>query len=254
MAMKLGLCFVLLTLPAGAQAATEAAHYVAFAAGLNVIAMEAQFDVEPSAYRLQLGYRTTGTLGFFVRSEQVTTVTGGFVAGRAVPQRLVSSGVLRGEQRRTEIDYLGGEPEVRALAPPIDKEREPVPEAMRKGTIDTLSAMAQLMAQVTRTGRCDGTVRTFDGRRLATLQAWTVGTEVIPPSSISNFSGPALHCEFEGRQIGGFMLDEDRAKLQQPQRGSAWFAAVRPGETVLPVRISFRTRWFGDATMYIAAP
>ena len=252
--MKLCLCLALVSMPAAAQAETAAAHYLAYAGGLNVIAMEAQFDVAPGAYRLQIDYRTTGTFGLFVHSDQMTTVTGGFVAGRAVPQRLVSNGVLRGVPRKTEIDYRNGEPEVRNMVPPNDKERETVPESDRKGTIDTLSAIAQVMEQVARTGRCEGDVRTFDGRRLADLRAWTIGTEVIPRSSISNFAGPALHCEFEGRQLGGFMLDEDRQKLQQPQRGSAWFAAVRPGGPALPVRISFHTRWFGDATMYLAAP
>ena len=252
--MTLRLVFALLMVPVGAHAETAAGHYLAFAAGLNVIAMDAQFDVSPTAYRLQIDYRTTGTFGLFVRSEQATTVTGTFVAGRAVPRQFVSGGVLRGEPRKTDIEYRLGQPEVRALVPPNDKEREGVPDEQRRGTIDTLSAIAQVMEQVSRTGRCEGDVRTFDGRRLATLRAWTVGTEVIPPSSISSFSGPAVHCEFEGRQVGGFMLDEDRAKLQEPQRGSAWFAAVKPGGPALPVRISFRTRWFGEATMYLAPP
>ena len=126
-----------------------------------------------------------------------------------------------------------------------------MPAEQQRGTIDTLSAMAQLLDQVNRTGRCDGVVQTFDGRRLASLRSWTVGMAPIPPSSVSSFSGPALHCEFEGRQLGGFMLDEDRATLQRPQRGNAWFAAVSPGGPMLPVRISFHTRWFGDATMYL---
>ena len=203
---------------------------------------------------LQISYRTTGTVGLLMRSQQQTIATGRIEHGIAIPARYVSSGLLRGGQRLTEIDYRDGQPIVRQLLPPPGTEREIVPEADRLGTIDSLSAMAQLMDEVSRTGRCDGTVRTFDGRRLATLRAWTIGTEVIPPSNISNYTGPALHCGFEGRQTGGFMLDQDRAKLQQPQRGSAWFAAVAPGGPMLPVRISFRTRWFGDATMYIAAP
>jgi len=38
--------------------------------------------------------------------------------------------------------------------------------------------------------------------------------------------------------------------------GSAWLAPFLPGTPALPVRISFQTRWFGVATMYLtsAAP
>lgn len=244
----------LLLLPLAARAETATAHYAAYAAGLNVVVMDARFDLSPTEYRLQLDYRTTGAFSVFVRSQQSTVVQGGLIAGKAAPLRFTSGGVLRGEQRVTEIDYREAQPIVRRLVPPNDKERESVPEAEQRGTIDTLSAMAELIGQVTRTGRCDGAVRTFDGRRLASLRSWTIGTEVLPPSTVSTFSGPALHCEFEGRQLGGFMLDESRDTLQRPQRGSAWFAAVSPGGPILPVRISFHTRWFGDATMYIAAP
>lgn len=251
--MLIRACLALMLVPAAVRAETVTAHYAAYAAGLNVIVMDATFELTPAQYRLQLDYRTTGTFGVFVRSQQSTIVQGIFAAGRAAPRRFASSGLLRGEQRVTEIDYRDGQPVVRQLVPPSAKERETVPVEQQRGTIDTLSAMAQLLSQVSRTGRCDGMVQTFDGRRLASLRSWTVGMTPIPASSVSSFSGPALHCEFEGRQLGGFMLDEDRERLQQPQRGSAWFAAVSPGGPMLPVRISFHTRWFGDATMYLTS-
>ena len=251
--MLLRTCLLLLALPLAARCEPVEAHYAAYAAGLNVLNMEVRLDLSPVSYRLQLEYRTAGTFGLFVHSQQNTVVQGGFTTGRATPRRFVSSGLLRGAPRVTEIDYPDGQPTVRQLVPPNEQEREAVSPAEQRGTIDTLSAVAQLVEEVTQTGRCDGTVRTFDGRRLAQLRAWTVGTEVIPPSSLSTFTGSAVHCDFEGRQLGGFKLDEDRARLEQPQRGSAWFAAVTPNGPVLPVRISFRTRWFGDAIMYLTA-
>ena len=92
---------------------------------------------------------------------------------------------------------------------------------------------------------------TFDGRRLAVLQARTVGLEFLLPYSRTSYSGNALHCTFDGRVLAGFRLDEDRDRQQREQHGEAWFAAVTPGGPQVPVRISFHTRWFGDATMYI---
>ena len=241
----------LILLPFAARAEPVQARYAAYAAGLNVINLDAGFDITPSAYRVQIVYRTAGTFGFMVRGQQDTTVQGQFVADRAVPQRFYSAGVMRGQQRLTVIDYAGGQPIVRQLVPPTGNEREPVPAELQRGTIDTLSAMAQLVRQVNETGRCEGRVTTFDGRRLAELTARTVGTDSLAPSSMTSFTGNALHCDFEGRQLGGFMLDEGREQLQRPQHGSAWFAAITPGGQKIPVRISFHTRWFGDATMYL---
>ncbi|HYZ64374.1 MAG TPA: DUF3108 domain-containing protein [Acetobacteraceae bacterium] len=241
----------LLLLPIVAQASPVQASYDAYAAGLNVVVMDTSFDVQPDRYRVHIGYRTAGTFGVFLRAQQDTTVEGGFVGGRAAPQHFLSTGVLRGEQRLTRIDYAGGQPQIRQLVPGVEQEREPVPPEQQRNTIDTLSAMAQLMRQVNETGRCEGRVVTFDGRRLAELSARTVSEDMLPPSRLTSYSGRALHCDFDGRQLGGFKLDEDRDALQRPQHGSAWFASVVPGGPKIPVRISFRTRWFGDATMYL---
>ena len=114
--------------------------------------------------------------------------------------------------------------------------------------------MAQLVRQVNATGRCEGRSRTYDGRRLAELTARTAGREVLEQTSRSSFAGPALRCDFEGRQLAGFRLDADRTAAQRPRRGTAWFAATTPGGPMIPVRIQFETDLIGNLTMYLAAP
>lgn len=251
--LRIALPLVLVFAPA-AHADPVQVHYAAYAAGLNVLVMDATLDVSPQRYRLSLGFRTAGTFAMFVHSQIQSRVDGAFINGAAAPTRFVSAGVLRGEQRLTQIDYQAGHPVVGKLLPPVDEEREPVSAEQRSGTVDTLSAMAQLIRQVNETGRCDGTVPTFDGRRLATMRAWTVGIDDLPPTRLSSYAGRALHCGFEGVQTGGFVRDDDRDRVRRPHRGEAWFAAVTPGQPMIPVRISFHTRWFGDATMFIAPP
>lgn len=232
--------------PAGAVDA----YYETYAAGVNVIDVDAQFDIRADGYRILLDYRTVGAMNLVMGGRQRFTVEGRFTNDRPVPSRFYSAGTLRGDPRVTQIDYPTGQPQVRQLVPPNDSEREPVPPERQADTVDTLSAMAALLRRVSGTGRCDGQSSTFDGRRLATLQARTVGNEVLPATGRSSFAGPALRCDFVGRQTGGFMLGEDRDRLQRPQEGSAWFATV--GGVLTPVRMSFRTRWFGDAVMYLA--
>ena len=94
-------------------------------------------------------------------------------------------------------------------------------------------------------------MNTFDGRRLSSLEAHTVGEEVLPKTDRSSFEGPALRCDFEGRQLGGFVHDDDLNVLRRPQHGSAWFASLAPGAPPVPVRITFSTRILGAATMYL---
>ena len=242
---------LLTMLPLVALAEPVQASYDAYAAGLNVLKMDATIDVGPASYRVRLAYRTAGAFSLVVHAQQDTTVDGGFANGRVEPHRFYSAGSLRGQTRVTQIDYQRGQPVVRQLLPPNETEREPVAPERQADTVDTLSAMANLVRQVNQTGRCDGRIVTFDGRRLSELSARTAGQDYLPETSLSSFKGRALHCTFEGRQLGGFKLDEDRTTLQRPQYGNAWFAAATPGGPMIPVRISFRTHWFGDATMYL---
>lgn len=242
----------IIVLVTAAPAGAIEAHYDAYAAGVNVIEMDARFEVGADRYRVELDSRTVGAFGLLMRNTSKTVVEGRFVGARPVPDRFFSTGTLRGGPRVTQIDYVGGKPTVRQLVPPNDAEREPVPPAQQADTVDTLSAAAELLHQVNTTGRCEGRATTFDGRRLSVLEARTSGEQVLEPTGRSSFAGKALRCEFVGRQLGGFMLNEDRERLSQPQAGTAWFAAVVPGGPMIPVRIAFKTRWFGEATMYLA--
>lgn len=250
----LAAALILLFCPLAARAQTARAHYAAYATGLNVFRLDMDFTLTPRDYRMHLAFRTAGTVGFLIRAEQDTVVEGAFAGDRPAPRRFYSSGIFRGNPRVTQIDYPKGQPEIRTLTPPNEQEREPVPPSDQAGTIDSLSAMARLVRQVNASGRCDGRSRTYDGRRLAELSARTVGPETLEPTGRSSFSGTALRCDFEGRQLAGFKLDDDRAKAQQPRHGSAWFAATVPGGPLIPVRMQFETDVIGALTMYLAAP
>jgi Protein of unknown function (DUF3108) len=170
---------------------------------------------------------------------------------QAEPSRFVGEGWWRGIDRRVDIEYKDGKPIIRRLIPANDSEREPVPDALQANTIDTLSALAEMIRVVDATGRCETAARTYDGRRAWEIEARTVGEESLEPADRSSFAGKALRCDFSGRMLAGFWLGDDRERDRQPLHGTAWLAPVASGGPRLPVRMSFETRWFGDATMYL---
>ncbi len=228
------------------------ARYETYAVGVPVAELRSGFALGARDYRIEIAYETSGLIGALFRGHQTTTVQGLWDGDRPEPVRFIGDGYWRGEWRQTVIDYPHGQPVVRSLIPPNDHdEREPVPPELQTRSIDTLSAVALLMRRVARSGRCEAAATTFDGRRVVDIAARTVGREELEPSARSSFAGPALRCDFEGRLLAGFLRDADRAALSRPQHGSAWFAAAVPGEPPIPVRISFETRWFGPATMYL---
>ena len=233
---------------------TVNATYATYAHLIDVLDLEASLDLRSSSYGIRVVTHTAGPVRLFLRSDIETSVSGTFTNGAPRPSLYNSTGRVGGEPRVTVIDYGTGAPIVRTLVPPNSAdEREEVPASDTARTVDTLSAMALLMRQVTDTGRCDGSLTTFDGRRLAVLTARTEGEDVLEPTGRSSFAGPALRCTFEGRQIAGFKLDGDLARERRPQRGTAWFARPVPGGPALPVRITFESRILGEATMYLSS-
>ncbi len=244
--------FGLLTVPAAAQEA-PARHltYAAYAAGLNVMDVDASMALSQDSYRLKVSYHLTGVVGVFMSAQSTTTVDGRFRGDTPVPRELFSTGRMRGQERVTQIDWQNGKPIISQLVPPVEAERDPVPAEEQAHTVDTLSAVAFLLHQVAASGRCEGAMNTFDGRRLSAIQAHTVGEEVLPKTDRSMFEGPALRCDFEGRQTGGFVHDEDAAVLRRPQHGSAWFASLTPDAVPVPVRIVFYNRVLGATTVYL---
>ena len=227
------------------------ASYETYAAGVPVAEVDSGFSFGPEGYRMNLGYHTTGVVALFVQGHQFDSVSGSWQGERAVPDRFVGTGRWHGEDRIAEIDYPHGQPAIRQLVPPNLGELEPVPESLQDNSIDALSALAQLIHTFKDTGRCETTVRTYDGRRAVEIEANTVGEETLAQTPRSSFAGKTLRCDFSGRLVAGFKLGDNRARAQTPMHGSAWLARVVAGAPPVPVRIAFQTRWFGDANMYL---
>lgn len=225
-------------------------RYAGTALGLPVMRAEANLALVPGGYRADLSFHTTGLLSLFASSLIHSTVEGEWAGGLPQPSRFRSWGTLRGDSRQTQIDYASGRPEIRELEPPNETERDDVPEAARQGTMDMLSAATALVAQVEKTGRCDGDVAVFDGRRLTEISATTVGTVHPKPDSTGPWKGDALLCHFIGTQLAGFRHD-DPDWARQPHLGTAWIARPIPGAPPIPVRLKFETRWVGSITLVL---
>lgn len=254
MRFLLGLAALAFSLPASAADLARRFTSVSYAtqvAGLTVMLTEADVEMDARGYRVDIATRTAGAYGVLFRGETRTLAQGQWAGSLIAPQRYAVDGMWRGTPRRTLMDYVMGQPTVLRLDPPNDEEREPVPPALQRETVDTISAAVLLARQATLTRACDVGARTYDGRRLFEVSSRTGGWETVPSGEVPGFSGAALRCEFDGRLLAGFMLDSDRAAAARPQKGTAWLARLSPEAPMLPVRISFEMRWLGSATMVL---
>lgn len=230
---------------AGAAPVVEATYTVR-AAGLPVAEVEARFDLARSdGYAMDLRTRVRGVGVVAGGGEGVSRVTGTWAGDTARPAAFASDGRWRGNERRLRVEYVNGRPEVRVMVPPNEADaRDPVPPEAQNGTVDGMTAFVQLARTMARTGRCDGAVATFDGRRRTEMRAETAGWEVLEPSRDA-WAGTALRCGFEGRQTHGFMAAYSGEEHRRPQRGTAWLAPVVAGAPPIPVRLDMESRWLG---------
>jgi len=234
----------------------ETLHYTVYATGLPAVSVVMTLDTTPDGYRIGFSTHTLGIVDVMAGVRLQSEAAGVWAAdgsGRdAQPAHYEAHGRSDGVDRDTVIDYPDGDPVVRTLLPANDEAREPIPAALQARTEDGISAVAGLLHHVERTGRCDGAVRTFDGRRLSDTAIRTAGIEEVLPTSRSVFSGPALRCDFTGRLLAGFKVSENRARAARPVQGSIWLARV--DGALVPVRLTFETRLFGDAVAYLSPP
>jgi hypothetical protein len=242
------LVLLALLLPGAVAAQPVRARYEVHALGSVLMELEARFELSEAAYRIEAAFRTRGMAALLVPADHVSHARGAFTAGAAAPATFVSEGTWRGNRRRIVLDWTNRDPRVVELVPgDATDDREPVPAALKHGTLDILSAFAALTRQVDRAGHCDLNAPLFDGRRRSDIATRSAGRERILPWR-NAWHGEALRCTYEGRLVAGFRRDQDRARQEEPQRGTAWMAAPYPGAPAIPVRIDIPTRWFGTAT------
>ena len=227
--------------------------YDGYIAGLNAMKLRAGMQLSPDGYDIGVNFRTAGLVGAVLSGNMLTRSTGSWVGSRAVPSSYKSAGVWRGVQREAQIDYPDGQPHIKVLTAD-DEDHEPVPPAMTKDTMDALSAVAFLVHTVTTTGKCDGDITTYDGRRVSEIKARTVGMETLPPESRSSYSGPAMRCDLQTHQTAGFPPDAGPDDMvHKINHSSVWLIPAKPGMAPVPARMSFEVRLFGHLTIYLTS-
>lgn len=230
-------------LPRAAGAEPVIAHYEVVAAGFTVMRVDAMLDLDGPRYLVRTRIRMSGMVGVFASGDQVTSAEGYWRGAEPVPQHYRVTGTWRGSPREVVMDWTPeAMPMVSAIQPPNAGEREDVPEALRRHTMDSLSALAKLARTVAATGGCETDAQVFDGRRRADYRSRTASQDLVQQAG---FAGPALRCAFESRLLAGFRGDQDPEEARKPQPATAWLARPIPGGSPIPVRVELPSRWFG---------
>lgn len=168
------------------------------------VAMSARVD--GGEYKAISTLETKGIVNALWQSKIETSSTGKLTLGRMQPSLYDSFSQNRSTPRREVTLAFGpeGPPSV-VSNPPYPDEKYPVSSALKKNTLDPLSASLFLVTNLASTGArdCAGVAPIFDGRR-----RYDVAISFVKNNNINMdnglYAGPAQVCQIRYRQIAGY--------------------------------------------------
>ncbi|MBY6263421.1 DUF3108 domain-containing protein [Azospirillum sp. 412522] len=256
--MAAGLSLPLLPLSmAMAWAEPVKATYRVFVGGVTALDVDATLELTGDRYRIAVSAVTGGTIGrlFSWRTESQSD---GRVQGEdLLPASHRQTSQLRGEPRNVTLTYgPQGDVSTSVTPPPESDDREPVPPALQRGTLDPLTAVLDLLVAVGANERCDRSLPVFDGRRRYDMVFSEVGRRIVDPSRYSVFSGVAQQCRVTYKPVAGYARSTSGGRFWQ-RSGPAdrppvdlWLAPVAAGSPPLPVRLETDSD-FGSVVVHL---
>ena len=196
---------------------------------LQIMAVRTTATFDGDRYQAGTDVRTVGVVALLFPWSAASNTAGVRVDGALRPERFRATGEYRGQQRLTEIDYdAASAMRVRAEPSAEADDRDPVPPALQRATIDPLTAALAAIAD------CRGTLRVFDGRRRYDLQIFDLGDADTPSARHALYSGRAHHCRAAIQPLAGFWRASS-TDYQPPTQIDCWIAPPRPGFMAVPV-------------------
>jgi len=217
-----------------------ALHYDVYYLMFPVLSIDVASHVEATAYRTTVALRTAGIFATLVPWQSSALAHGRVDGATLRPAGYRARSEYRDRHQQIELAYEDGgavRGDVDGML--TDGEREDVPDALRDGTVDPITANVVLAQRLAASGSCAGTVRIFDGLRRYDLRYEDLGMAEIAPSRRDPYRGGARHCRATVHSIAGFLRTGDHSG-ERATDVSVWLAPPLPGATPIVVRIDLR--------------
>lgn len=229
-----------LLVPASSMAAMPplVLQYDVYTAGLPALSLRLDIHLSDDRYRIVADMETRGLAGFLFAWRYRGVAEGRIEQGSLRPAQYHAISDTGGTVKVATLAYApdGG---VLATAEPAKEERrDPVPAELTRGSVDILTAVLSVTRTMDRTGRCDGSVPVYDGRRRYDLVFADGGADRASAMAVS----AVRRCQATMRRLAGFLRtlspwdDGDEARA-----AAISVATLRDDLPALPVRLDLAT-------------
>ena len=213
-------------------ALTGSAYVGGFHAGEAVL----HFNVRDDSYSVRFNAESQGLIRLLFQWGFELEVQGTLAAGNVSglqPAVYQSRRYHRDGQVERHVQFRAGIAET-ILPEGADPYPIPVPSEERRHVLDPASALLSAGLVLARTGRCDQTIRVFDGKTRSNLVLTDRSDDqVVDPQGADSGPAGAKRCAFQSHRVAGF---SERHLRKPPVEGEIWFRAY--GDALMvPVRL-----------------
>ena len=227
------------------------ATYDVYVGGLHFITADIEFQEQNGTYHA----RVVGhTRGFWFRLFPWNTelVAEGSIRGdRFVPQEFWTHDVWGKKAKTTKLHFKKDGDIVAEFDPPQnDDKHEPVTSDQRRGALDPVTGLLQLLANVAVADSCATTVPIFDGKLLFNITTNDAGTDAIDEGDYGVFKGQARNCDANFTLVAGEWKNKVKSRFwykSETERGRdpfhIWLAKPDPTLPEIPVKLESNSVW-----------
>ena len=235
--------------------------YDVYAGGFHVVSSDLLIDLHAKTnYLLRLSAFTHGLLGKLAPWHGVFETKGWYnpKSAQAQPEMHSSNTTWRDEREVIEFAYNkdGTFKEHRIYNDKKNGPQPPLPE-LSKDSTDVLSATLAVMNHISKTGKCEGSEKIFDGARSYNLVYNHKADVILKATDLNVYSGPAVECTVEVKPLKGRWHEKPRGWMSIQEQGrdrgtmpTVWFAQMIPGGPAIPVKIRVKTQ-YGALMMHL---
>lgn len=215
--------------------------YEAYYGGLSAVEIEAKVAISDGSYELSTLGKSIGFLDFLFPFRSQAHGTGPLDT-RAGAREFAITSSYRGKSRQIKGTAKPEATPVWTVEPPIPRdERDPVPDALRKESLDPMAAVVVAATRTSAGDACGGTARVFNGKVRTNVHLTHLGSDVLSANRFSSFSGPAEKCEARYETLAGAYKKSWFGSDAPPPVIRFWIARLDGSRFWIPVRVEAST-------------
>ncbi len=219
--------------------------YDIYVGGIHLVTADILFQEQTKKYHTWVKAHTYGFWQKALPWNTLLETDGRIVKDQFLPQEFYTRDVWKTKPKVTKLHFDAKGNVAPEFDPPSHEEgREVVTLDQRRGSLDPVTALLQMMAHAAIQKNCAVTVSVFDGKRLFDITGSEGGAEDIDEEDYGVYKGPARVCNADFKMIAGEWQDRKPARFWQKNDKEMgrdpfhiWLAPVSPDLPEMPVRL-----------------